>query len=323
VAGYQSDITSGSASNNNTGAAVLHSTVKSSPTTVLLKTAVAQVYSTYIDANILMDEGAQRSFITQDMVSRLHLKSDGTHVISISAFGDPAQTVQRLDTATVQLVADDGEKIPVRVLIVPVIAKPLSNYFRSCVTNLPYLRGLKLAHPISSDNEFEISMLIGADHYWDIVGDNIVRGNGPTAVASRLGYFLSGPLPESEHRRTSVMDVIAAHVATDVSHFWDIETLGISPEDVEQTCAVDHLKSYQDKCISFEDGKYKARLPWKEDHPNLPTNYEVAKKRTESTVRRLSKDPEMLAQYNKIIQDQERRGFIERVEHEETPTRLH
>jgi len=148
VAGYQSDITSERAGNNNTGTAVLHSTVKSSPTTVLLKTAVAPVYSsgTYIDTNILMDEGAQRSFITQDMASRLHLKSDGTDVISISAFRDPAQTVQRLDTATVQLVADNGEKIPVRVLIVPVIAKPLSNYFRSCVTNLPYLLGLKLAH---------------------------------------------------------------------------------------------------------------------------------------------------------------------------------
>jgi len=51
-----------------------------------------------------MDEGVQRSFITQDMASRLHLKSGGTDVISISAFGDPTQTSQRLDTATVQLV---------------------------------------------------------------------------------------------------------------------------------------------------------------------------------------------------------------------------
>jgi len=59
VARYQSDVTSGSASSNNTGAEVLHSTVKSSPTTVLLKTAVAPDYSsgTYIDAKILMDEG--------------------------------------------------------------------------------------------------------------------------------------------------------------------------------------------------------------------------------------------------------------------------
>jgi len=39
--------------------------------------------------------------------------------------------------------------------------------------------------------------------YWDIVGDDIIRGNGPTAVASRLGYFLSGSPSESAIDRTS------------------------------------------------------------------------------------------------------------------------
>jgi len=148
VAGYQSDITSESASNNNTGAAVLHTTVQSSPAILLLKTAVASVCSNgpCVDANILMDEGAQRSFITH-MAESLQLKRDGNDVISLSLFGDAREKVQRLDTATVNIVADDGEKIPIRVLVVPVIAKPLSSYsyIRSCATDLPYLRGLKLA----------------------------------------------------------------------------------------------------------------------------------------------------------------------------------
>ncbi|XP_052256342.1 uncharacterized protein LOC127861697 [Dreissena polymorpha] len=55
--------------------------------------------------------------------------------------------------------------------------------------NLPYLRGLKLAHPITSEADLEINILIGADHYWDIVGDEIIRGDGPTAVGSRLGFL--------------------------------------------------------------------------------------------------------------------------------------
>ena len=57
--------------------------------------------------------------------------------------------------------------------------------------------------------------------------------------------------------------------------------------------------------------------------PSESANHEVVKTRKESTVRRLSKDPDMIAQYNNIIEDQERFGFIERVEHEETSTRLH
>ncbi|KAH3841251.1 hypothetical protein DPMN_114710 [Dreissena polymorpha] len=38
----------------------------------------------------------------------------------------------------------------------------------------------------------DIAVLIGADHYWDLVEDTVIRGNGPTAVKSKLGYLLSG-----------------------------------------------------------------------------------------------------------------------------------
>ena len=33
------------------------------------------------------------------------------------------------------------------------------------------------------------------DHYWSFVQDHIIRGDGPTAQQSRLGYLLSGPMP--------------------------------------------------------------------------------------------------------------------------------
>ena len=62
---------------------------------------------------------------------------------------------------------------------------------------MPHLRGLKLAHPVTSDENFAIYLLIGADHYWDIVEDTVIRGQGPTAVASKLDYLLSGPLQTS------------------------------------------------------------------------------------------------------------------------------
>jgi len=159
-----------------------------------------------------MDEGAQMSFISQKLTNTLHLQRDGSDVINLSSFGDPAHSVKRLDTATIHLVATDGEMIPIRVLIVPVISKPIANRCRQSVTDLQYLRGLRLAHPVTMDDTFEISLLIGADFYWQIVGDETVRGGGPTAVNSRIGYLLSGPLPASTSKTSHGMDVIAAHV---------------------------------------------------------------------------------------------------------------
>lgn len=39
----------------------------------------------------------------------------------------------------------------------------------------------------------DISLLIGVNHYWVIVGNGIIRGPGPVAVSSKIGYLLSGP----------------------------------------------------------------------------------------------------------------------------------
>ena len=94
-----------------------------------MKTAISPVvYSnTCIDANILFDEGAQRSFITEDLATKLKVKRGGYESLSISTFGKANKKVRNLDETTVQLKSIDGELIPVKVLIVPTIASPLQN----------------------------------------------------------------------------------------------------------------------------------------------------------------------------------------------------
>ena len=71
------------------------------------------------------------------------------------------------------------------------------------------------------------------------------------------------------------------------------------------------------------DGTYSLRFPWKEDHPVLPSNYSVCYRRTRSLARRLAKTPELLKQYGRIIEEQERRGFIERVDSNDHKATIH
>ncbi|XP_053388749.1 uncharacterized protein LOC123533693 [Mercenaria mercenaria] len=300
-------------------AALFNSTFSPRPE-VLLKTAVAEVYAEnqYAQANILFDEGAQCSFISEKLADQLNIKPCDNTVVNLAAFGDSSQKVRHLKTATIYLLTDDGDKIPLNVLIVPVIAVPLRN-IPQFVTSLPYLRHLKLAHPVIDDDKFEISLLIGADHFWKIVGNKIIRGNGPTAVSSRVGYLLSGPVPVTNVMTQSCFALNV--MTTDIEKFWKLESIGISPEDDRDDCK---LETYQQNSIKFIDGKYEAKLPWKEDHAPLPTNLEVTKKRTESLVRRLRREPNIFQKYSEIIQDQERRDFIEKVdENEQQPDRMH
>ena len=186
-----------------------------SRTEVLLKTAVAPVWSgnLSVPANILLDEGSQKTFVTENLAEKLKLRPIGTANISLAAFGDANRNIRYLDKAIIDLETQNGTKIPMEVLIVPTIAAPLDNRINFEASKLPYLQGLKLAHPVCNEDKFDISMLIGADYFWDIVQDQIVRGHGPTAVKSHLGYLLSGPLSTgiNSTNSASMLNILIQH----------------------------------------------------------------------------------------------------------------
>ncbi|XP_069139305.1 uncharacterized protein [Argopecten irradians] len=72
------------------------------------------------------------------------------------------------------------------------------------------------------------------------------------------------------------------------------------------------MEEYQNTAISFNNDRYIAKLPWREDHQELPTNEFVTRNRTINVVKRLAREPNLL-KMNGDISDQEKRGFIEKV----------
>ena len=142
----------------------------------LLKTAVSEVKSdkTSAVANVLFDEGAQCSFISQQLADVLQLTPSKQEDITLAPFGANTMTPKSLSVASIKIVAKMGELIPLSVLIVPKIATPLQTVSHLQLHRLPYSQGLTLAHPITGDKPFEISLLIGVDHYWKLVGDHVI-----------------------------------------------------------------------------------------------------------------------------------------------------
>ncbi|XP_065896345.1 uncharacterized protein [Dysidea avara] len=216
-----------------------------------------------------------------------------------------------MKVACVNIKSRTGELVPISALIVPTIATPLRNAVKLNTTQLPYLSGLPLAHPITQDDSFKISLLIGTDYYWDLVEDHI-RRNGPTAMSSKLGYFLSGPLP-TEHSLITHTNAfhVAAHHSTncDFKQFWELESTGTTSTldtNTDKTFLIECSNTYVSR---QSDGSYCAKLPWKPHHPHCqPTMTSIRRGRGP-----LAQTPELLQAYNNIIMDQLKRGFIEKV----------
>ena len=66
--------------------------------------------------------------------------------------------------------------------------------------------------------------------------------------------------------------------------------------------------------LTFKDGRYQVTRPWKEEIPDLPLNRELAIGRLKSNIERMKNKPELLKQYDSIIQDQIDKGVIEKVD---------
>ena len=129
-----------------------------------------------------------------------------------------------------------------------------------------------MAHPITSDENFHVSVLIGADYFWQFVQDQVVRGNGPTAVQSRLGYLLSGPLLLPQSTDTAGLNVSVLSCTTEDAtqrSFWNVESTGTTR--IMKNSDTEFLHKYMATKIAVQpDGAYSLKFPWKDSHPPFP-----------------------------------------------------
>ena len=127
------------------------------------------------------------------------------------------------------------------------LAAPLQNSVKMEVNNIPYLKDLCLAHPVTEDDNCEITILVGADYYWTFVQDQVIRGNGPTAVRSRLGFLISGPLLQP----SAAVNVVHVNFTSvdnqNLDMFWKAESTGISSNTKDSDD--NFLKTYMQSSI--------------------------------------------------------------------------
>ena len=301
---------------------------------VLLQTATAiatnEDRSKSVTVRILFDNGSQRSYVTDNIKSKLGLKPTSTETLRLNTFGETAYRNQRCQVVTLPLRNKNHEYVEISALNFPVICSPLPK--RVDVNKYPHLQDLELADR-SEIGQDAIDILIGSDYYWDIVTGESIRGeNGPTAVNSKFGWLLSGPTNSSPCETNVVSNLIISgedflnetnetdEIKNMLKTFWETESIGIvddiNPEGQLPT------KVKRNEELSFNGRHYEVGLPWKEDCMPLSNNYGLCETRLRSLHYKLKKDQNLLSEYHKIIQDQQGNGIIERVTKSNSETEL-
>ena len=88
--------------------------------------------------------------------------------------------------------------------------------------------------------------------------------------------------------------------------FWQLQPLGITTNEPSV------MDLFQQQ-IRYDGNRYTVRLPWREHHYTQSDTHRLCIQHLQSTLRRLRRTPELLNEYDKVIQDQISRGIVEEV----------
>ncbi|XP_044184801.1 uncharacterized protein LOC122964943 [Acropora millepora] len=281
--------------------------------------------SNSVPVRVLFDNGSQRSYVSSSVTSRLNLRPVTSEILQINTFGDTNYRKQKCNVVKLCLQTRQHEELELYAVNFPVICSPLPS--RVNVANYIHLEGLELAD--NFDNTESIDVLIGSDYYWDFVsGDSIKGDQGPTAVYSKFGWLLSGPMHDHSSSGVVSSNLIISGGSDDMfgeqdnelveslKKFWETESIGIISED--QLRQDDKRKPD----IHFNGHNYEIGLPWKEDLQPSTNSYRLSESRLRSLHFKMKRDPELLRDYDRIIREQEQAGIVERVPEEDKPSNV-
>lgn len=295
-----------------------------------LQTAAATIYSTTtrkkLSIRLLFDTGSSRSFVTTAVVKQLGLPSVGEQTVSLAGFLDKTRKVVTYQMTELDVIGTDGFSIPVVANVVPQISCPVQIVPIDFEAQ-PYLRNVELAEPeIGQSKQVSVDVLIGSDYYYDFIGSDQIRcSNGLVLVSSKLGFVTSGRIKGSSSGETPLhlSTLFLSSPSTETSpsfsieKFWKLEDIGVKDHyDKNDDDAA--LESFNQK-VRFLGDRYEVGWPWKDEAPDLPSNYLLAFGRLKSLIRRL-KGTNLLSEYAAIIDKQLETGMVETVNPSDPPT---
>lgn len=296
------------------------STVNTKHSYVLLATACGTVYTAQnrpLQVRVLLDSASQNSFVTTNLVAKLKYVPYNQ---SLSISGISQDKILCNKMINLNLYSNVYNKtVKVSTAVIPNITCKLPQVpiDKSTLHIPPYV---KLSDPLFA-TPAEIDMLIGADRYYDLLLNDVIKlgENLPVLQNTLLGWIIAGNIPASPPSPSHclaqtlshfpVNDKISLFVHSDeqppldalVQKFWTMEEVPNKPITTSGDERAE--KIFVDTTLILPNGSYQVDLPIKspEDTNSLGDSFIIAKKRFENLEKRFQKDPAYFTEYKKFI----------------------
>ncbi|CAK5082690.1 unnamed protein product [Meloidogyne enterolobii] len=251
----------------------------------------------------LFDTGATINFITEEKVKELNLKKIGEKELGIIPFSHKEPIRIKSAKFLFEIILEDGSR---EEIIAYKIKKEI----------MPNIKCANLENGQIRTSEKVPDVLIGIKHFWKFFRSLVPLSDSLFKVDTSVGTIICGELEGelngilSKKKNNKGVPILNIDSDEKLNNFWSLETIGVKddPTTKDDQVAMDFFK----KTIKRSpNGRYIVKWPWKEERENLPSNFSLAYRRFVGLIERLKKNPDLMLEYEKIIENDIKRGVLE------------
>jgi len=178
--------------------------------------------------------------------------------------------------------------------------------YEQLIDNYSHLKGMKL-DDFHTKEQLPVHVVLGSGEYARIktyTKPLIGRDGDPVAEKTKLGWFVLSPGQEFNHNRM----MLTQTSQTDFEELCRLDVLGLADSSEHDPLAV--YSESKEQLVRAEEGWYETGMPWRGNHPPLPSNKQGSLRHLNSLNKKLE-HLGLAAEYDQIIREQQEQGIIE------------
>ena len=231
-----------------------------------------------VTCRALLDTGATVSYASGYLLDRLKLRPTRTHTRRIQTI--VGVVTKRSEIFNVQ-ASDTEEKYAIPLSVTRIDRAELLSVenpnYAVMISKYPHLKGVYM-EDTDLKKMLPVHVILGASDYARIKTRESQRTGAmgePVAEYTRFGWTIMSPGTE-----TDLDSMFLAQTASnDYEELYRMDVLGLEDAPSGDQSVV--YAEFREQLRRSPDGWYEARLPWKGDHPPLPSNESGSLKRLE------------------------------------------
>lgn len=178
--------------------------------------------------------------------------------------------------------------------------------YRQLINKYPHLQGVKITDHDKKD-QLPIHVVLGSGEYARVKTETkpqIGQDGEPVAEKTKLGWFIMSPGSEFDHNTM----LLTQTSQSDYEDLCRLDILGLA-DTPEHDQSMVHAQ-FKEQLQRSPEGWYETGLPWRGNHPDLPTNEQGSIRRLSSLTRKLQRI-NLTDEHDAIIREQLQNKVVE------------